>query len=171
MHKIIILKKILRLNSKSVCAELLDSFLAFVGHPRSTPDTKHVEINLKNYSIIVEGDDLSLERTAFAERRTQIWRVYWMEWSGSECTANNYNIRRGLLTGFVIYQVRGSFLKGKEEVILSGRENRGTRDKTIVMEIKKVSVDIRKRDQINQIFGSLHSLWGIFDDSSFLEVQ
>jgi hypothetical protein len=54
--------------------------------------------------------------------------------------------------------VRGSFLKGKEEVILSGRENRGTRDKTIVMKIKKVSVDIRKRDQINQIFGSLHSL-------------
>jgi hypothetical protein len=72
MHETIILKKILRLNSKSVCAELLDSFLAFVGHPRSTPDTKHVEINLKNYSIIVEGDDLSLERTAFAERRTQI---------------------------------------------------------------------------------------------------
>jgi hypothetical protein len=74
MHEIIILKKILRLNSKSVCAELLDSFLAFAP-PLSTmngADTKHVEINLKNYSIIVEGDDLSLEQLFFSERKIQI---------------------------------------------------------------------------------------------------
>ena len=55
--------------------------------------------------------------------------------------------------------------------MLAGRKNGGTRDQTIVMKIKKISVDGRKRDQINQIFGETSFFRGIFDDSSFLGVQ
>lgn len=70
------------------------------------------------------------------EQHRQKGDMKWMEWSGMKilnvrvCTANNYNIRRGLLTGFVMYQVRGSFstcarrrirLTGRKESNSSGR--------------------------------------------------
>lgn len=49
-------------------------------------------------------------------------------------------------------------LRRQEEAKLTGRENGGTRDKTIVMKIKAKYQSMNVRgDQINQIFGRLQS--------------
>lgn len=142
MREIIILKKIPRLNSKSVCAETLDSFLALALRP-FTINARHETCGNKLKKLFnncrrwwsVPGTN-SFYREKNADMKSA--RRQWMQWSGSEYTANNYNIRRGLLTGFVIYQVRGSFSKEQTRRRKAcGMKNGGIRDKTIVMKIKK----------------------------------
>lgn len=116
MREIIILKKIPRLKLKSVCAPILfpSAFLLIIARHETYKTCgnklKKLFNNCRRWWSVPGTNSFHKE----------IWRVQpkRSEWNEVEAkilkknvciyTANNYNIRRGLLTGFVMYQVRGS---------------------------------------------------------------